>query len=126
MWSEALQMLARAERLHREVFTPAQGSQRGVNWEPPVDVLETNSTGTNTLVGGAGGDALIVNRAGTDTLSGGKGEDLFVLKESAGLLASGGGFNFGQQTIDGGGGHDTLRFIINDQNTHGGYLQLSR
>ena len=32
MWSEALQMLARAERLHREVFTPAQGSQRGVNW----------------------------------------------------------------------------------------------
>jgi phospholipase/lecithinase/hemolysin len=81
-----------------------------------VDVLETNSTGTNTLVGGAGGDALIVNRAGTDTLSGGKGEDLFVLKESAGLLASGGGFNFGQQTIDGGGGHDTLRFIINDQN----------
>jgi HSP20 family protein len=41
MWSEALQMLARAERLHREVFTPAHGSQRGVNWEPPTDVLET-------------------------------------------------------------------------------------
>ena len=41
MWSEALQMLARAERLHREVFTPAPGSQRGVNWEPPTDVLET-------------------------------------------------------------------------------------
>jgi len=81
-----------------------------------VDVLETNSTGANTLVGGAGGDALIVNRAGTDTLSGGKGDDLFVLKESAGLLASGGGFNFGQQVISGGGGHDTLRFIVNDQN----------
>jgi phospholipase/lecithinase/hemolysin len=81
-----------------------------------VDVLETNSTGTNTLVGGDGGDALIVNRAGTNTLSGGSGDDLFVLKESAGLLASGGGFNFGQQTIDGGDGHDTLRFIINDQN----------
>ena len=41
MWSEALQMLARAERLHRDVFTPAHGSQRGVNWEPPTDVLET-------------------------------------------------------------------------------------
>ena len=41
MWSEALQMLARAERLHREVLTPAQGSQRGVHWEPPTDVLET-------------------------------------------------------------------------------------
>jgi HSP20 family protein len=41
MWSEALQMLARAERLHREVFTPAQGAQRGISWEPPTDVLET-------------------------------------------------------------------------------------
>lgn len=41
MWSEALQMLARAERLHREVFTPPHASQRGVNWEPPTDVLET-------------------------------------------------------------------------------------
>ena len=41
MWSEALQMLARAERLHREVFTPPHVSQRGVNWEPPTDVLET-------------------------------------------------------------------------------------
>jgi len=40
MWSEALQMLARAERLHRDVFTP-QPSRRGVNWEPPTDVLET-------------------------------------------------------------------------------------
>ena len=41
MWSEALQMLARAERLHREVFSPPQSSRRGVNWEPPTDVLET-------------------------------------------------------------------------------------
>jgi HSP20 family molecular chaperone IbpA len=41
MWSEALQMLARAERLHREVFSPPHVSRRGVNWEPPTDVLET-------------------------------------------------------------------------------------
>jgi HSP20 family molecular chaperone IbpA len=41
MWSEALQMLARAERLHREVFTPPHLSSRGANWEPPTDVLET-------------------------------------------------------------------------------------
>jgi HSP20 family protein len=41
MWSEALQMLARAERLHREVFTPPHTSGRGINWEPPIDVLET-------------------------------------------------------------------------------------
>ena len=40
MWSEALQMLAQAERLHREVFRPAQG-EHGASWEPPVDMLET-------------------------------------------------------------------------------------
>jgi HSP20 family protein len=40
MWSEACEMLARAERLHRELFRPALG--RPVpTWEPPVDVLET-------------------------------------------------------------------------------------
>jgi len=41
MWSEALQMLARAERLQREVFH-APGLRRSAPaWEPPVDVLET-------------------------------------------------------------------------------------
>jgi len=43
MWSEALQMLARAERLQREVFSPPGLSRRAaISWEPPVDVLETN------------------------------------------------------------------------------------
>lgn len=37
MWSEALDMLTRAERLHRQFFEP---SRRSV-WEPPADVLET-------------------------------------------------------------------------------------
>src|SRR6476659_3576267 len=42
MWSEALQMLARAERLQREVFNiPGPSGHAGVAWEPPVDVLET-------------------------------------------------------------------------------------
>jgi HSP20 family molecular chaperone IbpA len=40
MWSEALQMLAQAERLHRAVFKPTPGPQ-GASWEPPVDMLET-------------------------------------------------------------------------------------
>jgi HSP20 family molecular chaperone IbpA len=40
MWSEALQMLARAERLHRQVFTPP-APRGGASWEPPTDVLET-------------------------------------------------------------------------------------
>jgi HSP20 family molecular chaperone IbpA len=40
MWSEALAMLARADRLHRELFRPTTASQQPV-WEPPVDILET-------------------------------------------------------------------------------------
>jgi HSP20 family protein len=40
MWSEAFEMLARAERMHRQFFQPS-GSPSSVAWEPPVDVLET-------------------------------------------------------------------------------------
>ena len=40
MWSEAVEMLARAERMHRQFFQPS-GSPASVAWEPPVDVLET-------------------------------------------------------------------------------------
>jgi HSP20 family molecular chaperone IbpA len=44
MWSEALQMLARADRLHREVFNgPGRGRRAPVSWEPPADVLETEN-----------------------------------------------------------------------------------
>jgi HSP20 family protein len=35
MWSEALSVLDRADRLHRQFFTQAPGA-----WEPPVDVIE--------------------------------------------------------------------------------------
>lgn len=41
MWSEAIEMLARAERMHREVFRPQPPAARQPCWEPPVDVLET-------------------------------------------------------------------------------------
>jgi HSP20 family protein len=39
MWSEAFEMLARAERMHQQFVRPAGARQ--VGWEPPVDVLET-------------------------------------------------------------------------------------
>jgi HSP20 family protein len=42
MWSEACEMLARAERLHREFFRPAGSLARLPSWEPPVDILETD------------------------------------------------------------------------------------
>jgi HSP20 family protein len=41
MWSEALEMLARAEGLHRGLFNPAGTQARQPAWEPPVDILET-------------------------------------------------------------------------------------
>ena len=40
MWSEALQMLARAERMHQQMFLPVVRRAQAL-WEPPVDVLET-------------------------------------------------------------------------------------
>lgn len=41
MWSEACEMLARAERLHSAFFRPARSASRLPTWEPPVDMLET-------------------------------------------------------------------------------------
>lgn len=43
MWSEACEMLARAERMHRELFRPAGTQARQPAWEPPVDILESES-----------------------------------------------------------------------------------
>jgi len=42
MWSDALSMLARAERMQQQIFQPGPGprSRRPV-WSPPVDMLET-------------------------------------------------------------------------------------
>jgi HSP20 family molecular chaperone IbpA len=42
MWSEACEMLARAERMHRELFRPSRTQARVPAWEPPVDILETD------------------------------------------------------------------------------------
>jgi HSP20 family protein len=38
MWSEAVEMIARAERMHRSFFRPS-GTPSA--WEPPADILET-------------------------------------------------------------------------------------
>lgn len=42
MWSEACEMLVRAEQLHRQLFQPTRAQGRSLAWEPPVDVLETD------------------------------------------------------------------------------------
>jgi HSP20 family protein len=42
MWAEAVEALARADRLQREFFRLGPPSARP-NWEPPVDIFETAS-----------------------------------------------------------------------------------
>jgi HSP20 family protein len=42
MWSEALDMLARAEQMQRQIFRPRRiATQPSACWEPPADVFET-------------------------------------------------------------------------------------
>ena len=43
MWSEACEILARAERMHRELFRPVGMRAQQPAWEPPVDILENES-----------------------------------------------------------------------------------
>jgi HSP20 family molecular chaperone IbpA len=43
MWAEAIEMLARAERLHRQMFEPRRHLSQRPGWEPPADVLETDT-----------------------------------------------------------------------------------
>jgi HSP20 family protein len=43
MLSEAIEQLARAERMHRQFFRlTATIEPRAASWEPPIDVLETD------------------------------------------------------------------------------------
>jgi len=42
MWSEACELLTRAERLQRELFRPVRSDSGRPVWQPPVDMLETN------------------------------------------------------------------------------------
>jgi HSP20 family protein len=42
MLSEAFEVLARAERLHRQFFEPARTGSASPAWQPPADVLETD------------------------------------------------------------------------------------
>ncbi len=70
MWPEACTMLARAERLHSQLFHLGEAQAHRPVWEPPVDVIETRGH-VLVLVGLPGvdpetvgtaieGDALIV------------------------------------------------------------------
>jgi len=40
MWSEAIALIERAERLHRQFFRIARSSTPELIWEPPLDMFE--------------------------------------------------------------------------------------
>jgi HSP20 family protein len=40
MWTQAIEMLEQAERMHRQFFRLAASSPAHPTWEPPVDVFE--------------------------------------------------------------------------------------
>lgn len=40
MWAEAIEMLERADRLHRQFFQLGRTQAHQPSWEPPVDILE--------------------------------------------------------------------------------------
>jgi HSP20 family protein len=43
MWARACELIDRAERLHRQFFQPTAVPVRDLCWEPPVDIIETDS-----------------------------------------------------------------------------------
>jgi HSP20 family molecular chaperone IbpA len=43
MWARACELIDRAERLHRQFFQPTTAPVRDLCWEPPVDIIETDS-----------------------------------------------------------------------------------
>ena len=49
MWTEACERLAQAERLHRQYFRLNEGEAMGRAWEPPIDVVESESELTVTI-----------------------------------------------------------------------------
>ncbi len=41
MWPEAIELIERAERLHRQFFRIARSTTSEPTWEPPLDMFET-------------------------------------------------------------------------------------
>lgn len=43
MWSRALELIDEVDRLHRQFFEPGPAIGGAPSWEPPVDVIETET-----------------------------------------------------------------------------------
>lgn len=42
MWTDAVFLLERMERLHQQRFAPVRAAGGAPNWEPPADMIETD------------------------------------------------------------------------------------
>jgi len=42
MWTDAMVLLERMQRLHQQSFAPARAAGGVPNWEPPADMIETD------------------------------------------------------------------------------------
>ena len=67
MWSQACELLERAEKMNRQFFRLAASRQAQATWEPPVDILESEDEilVVVALPGVAAGDVEISNEGGT-------------------------------------------------------------
>ena len=43
MWAEAVDLIDRVQRLHKQAFAPARASGGTPRWEPPADMIETET-----------------------------------------------------------------------------------
>jgi len=43
MWAEAVDLIDRVQRLHQQAFAPARAGGGSPAWEPPADMLETET-----------------------------------------------------------------------------------
>ncbi|MGY8676584.1 Hsp20/alpha crystallin family protein [Bradyrhizobium sp. UFLA05-153] len=49
MWATACEMIERAERLHRQFFRPMTAIASAAFWEPPIDIVATDSEARITV-----------------------------------------------------------------------------
>lgn len=72
VWSDALDLIEQADRLHRQFFQMSRPAPSGPCWEPPVDILQTDD-GIVVLIalpGVRADDVEVVSEAGALSVRG--------------------------------------------------------
>lgn len=65
MWGEALELLERADRMHRQFFQLGTNLREHPTWEPPVDIFETEGQFVIVVaLPGVSAEQLVINLDG--------------------------------------------------------------